>query len=131
LTGASIGDWKTATARPLRILIPGGYYHVTAWGNERKAIFKYAWDRSALIEKLRGSLAIYQVELHAYVVMSNHFHLMGATPKGNLSEFMKHPNISTTAYNRRHRRVGHLYQGRYKAIVIDQDNYLRIPCTKP
>jgi hypothetical protein len=57
--------------------------------------------------------------------MSNHFHLMVATPKGNLSEFMRHFNISyTAAYNRRHKRVGHLYQGRYKAIVIDQDNYL-------
>ena len=112
-------------ARPLRILIPGGYYHLTCRGNERKAIFKDDRDRSAFIEKLRGSLAIYQVELHAYVLMSNHFHLMVATPKGNLSEFMRHFNISyTAAYNRRHKRVGHLYQGRYKAIVIDQDNYL-------
>lgn len=57
--------------------------------------------------------------------MSNHFHLMVSTPKGNLSEFMRHFNISyTAAFNRRHRRVGHLYQGRYKAIVIDRDNYL-------
>ena len=83
-------------ARPLRILIPGGYYHVTCRGNERKAIFKDDRDRSAFIEKLRGSLAIYQVELHAYVLMSNHFHLMVATPKGNLSEFMRHFNISYT-----------------------------------
>jgi putative transposase len=112
-------------ARPLRILIPGGYYHVTCRGNERKAIFKDDRDRSAFIEKLRVSLAIYHVALHAYVLMSNHFHLLVATPKGNLSEFMRHFNISATAaYNRRHKRVGHLYQGRYKAIVIDQDNYL-------
>jgi putative transposase len=112
-------------ARPLRILIPDGYYHITCRGNQRKAIYKDDTDRSAFIDKLKSSLAIYQVELHAYVLMSNHFHLMVATPKGNLSEFMRHFNISyTAAFNRRHRRVGHLYQGRYKAIVIDRDNYL-------
>lgn len=77
------------------------------------------------LEKLRTSLANYQVDLHAYVLMSNHFHLLVATPKGNLSEFMRHFNISyTAAFNRRHRRVGHLYQGRYKAILVDQDSYL-------
>lgn len=111
--------------RALRILIPGAYYHVTCRGNERKAIFKDDIDRQAFIEKLRGSLVIYQVELHAYVLMSNHFHLMVSTPRGNLSEFMRHFNVSyTSVYNRRHNRVGHLYQGRYKAILIDQDSYL-------
>jgi putative transposase len=63
-------------ARALRILIPEAHYHVTCRGNERKAIFKDDSDREAFLEKLRGSLAIYQVELHAYVLMSNHFHLM-------------------------------------------------------
>lgn len=111
--------------RPLRILIPGGYYHVTCRGNERRAIFRDDRDRALFLEKLRGSLANYDVELHAYVLMDNHFHLLLATPKGNLSEFMRHFNISyTAAFNRRHRRVGHLYQGRYKAILVDQDNYL-------
>jgi putative transposase len=111
--------------RPLRILIPGAFYHVTCRGNDRRAIFKDDRERTAFLEKLRGSLATYQVELHAYVLMDNHFHLMVCTPKGNLSEFMRHFNISyTAAYNRRHRRVGHLYQGRYKAIVIHQDSYL-------
>jgi REP element-mobilizing transposase RayT len=62
------------------------------------------------LEKLCGSLANYAVELHAYVLMSNHFHLLVATTKGNLSAFMRHFNISyTAAFNRRHRRVGHLY----------------------
>jgi len=112
-------------ARALRILIPGAHYHVTCRGNERKAIFRDDIDREAFLEKLRGSLAIYQVELHAYVLMSNHFHLMVSTPRGNLSEFMRHFNVSyTSAYNRRHKRVGHLYQGRYQAILIDQDSYL-------
>ena len=112
-------------ARALRILFPGAHYHVTCRGNDRKAIFSDDSDREALLEKLRGSLAIYQVELHAYVLMSNHFHLMVSTPRGNLSEFMRHFNVSyTSVYNRRHNRVGHLYQGRYKAILIDQDSYL-------
>jgi REP element-mobilizing transposase RayT len=112
-------------ARALRILIPGAYYHVTCRGNERKAIFRDDTDRADFLEKLQGSLAIYQVELHAYVLMSNHFHLMVSTPRGNLSEFMRHFNVSyTSAYNRRHKRVGHLYQGRYKAILIDKDSYL-------
>lgn len=111
--------------RPLRILVPGGYYHVTCRGNDRGAIYRDDRDRSVFLEKLRGSLANYQVELHAYVLMHNHFHLLIATPKGNLSEFMRHFNISyTAAFNRRHRRVGHLYQGRYKAILVDQDSYL-------
>lgn len=111
--------------RPLRILLPGAFYHVTCRGNDRRAIFKDDRDRTVFLETLQGSLATYQVELHAYVLMHNHFHLMVCTPKANLSEFMRHFNISyTAAYNRRHRRVGHLYQGRYKAIVIDQDSYL-------
>jgi len=112
-------------ARALRILIPGGYYHVTCRGNERKSIYKNDTDRSAFIEKLQDSVKIYQVEVHAYVLMSNHFHLIVSTPKGNLSEFMRHFNIRYTAgFNRRHRRIGHLYQGRYRAIIIDRDNYL-------
>jgi REP element-mobilizing transposase RayT len=64
--------------RPLRILIPGGYYHVTCRGNDRRAIYRDDQDRSVFLEKLRGSLANYQVELHAYVLMSNHV-LCGAS----------------------------------------------------
>lgn len=111
--------------RPLRILVPGGFYHVTCRGNDRRAIFRDDRDRAVFLEKLRGSLANYQVDCHAYVLMSNHFHLLVSTPKSNLPEFMRHFNISyTAAFNRRHRRVGHLYQGRYKAILVDQDSYL-------
>ena len=111
--------------RPLRILIPGAFYHVTCRGNDRRAIYRDDQDRSLFLDKLQASLFNYDVELHAYVLMNNHFHLVVATPKGNLSEFMRHFNISYTAsFNRRHRRVGHLYQGRYKAILIDKDNYL-------
>lgn len=77
------------------------------------------------LDKLKTSVGIYEVRVHAYVLMSNHFHMIVETPKGNLSEFMRHFNITyTAAYNRRHNRVGHLYQGRFKAILIDTDNYL-------
>src|SRR5574341_74609 len=112
-------------ARALRIELAGSFYHVTCRGNERKAIYRDDTDRQAFLTKLQDSLRIYQVELHAYVLMDNHFHLMVRTQRGNLSQFMRHFNISyTSLFNRRHRRVGHLYQGRYKAILVDRDNYL-------
>lgn len=112
-------------ARPLRISYPHAFYHVTCRGNERKAIFKDDQDRTVFLEKLQISLDIYGVRLHAYVLMNNHFHLIVETPKGNLSQFMRHFNIVYTgAYNRRHRRVGHLYQGRYKAVLVEKDSYL-------
>ena len=112
-------------ARPLRIAYPNAYYHVTCRGNDRRAIFKDDRDRKVFLEKLRTSLEVYRVKLHAYVLMSNHFHLLVETPSGNLSDFMRHFNISYTgAFNRRHNRMGHLYQGRYRAILIDKDNYL-------
>ncbi|MCD4775836.1 MAG: transposase [Candidatus Aegiribacteria sp.] len=111
--------------RSLRIQYPGAYYHVTCRGNERKLIFADAQDQKALLEKLSLSLEIYNVSLLTYVCMPNHFHLLVTTPDGNLSEFMRHFNISyTSSFNRRHDRVGHLYQGRYKAFLIDSDNYL-------
>jgi REP element-mobilizing transposase RayT len=111
--------------RPLRIQYPGAYYHITCRGNERRSIFADEKDLSLFLEKLALSLEIYNVILLAYVCMRNHFHLIVTTPRGNLSEFMRHFNISyTTAYNHRHHRSGHLYQGRYKAFLIDADNYL-------
>lgn len=112
-------------ARPLRIDYPHAFYHVTCRGNERKDIFKDDHDRSVFLEKLQSSLEIYSVRLHGYVLMGNHFHLIVETPKANLSEFMRHFNVSyTTFYNRRHERVGHLYQGRFKAILVQADSYL-------
>lgn len=112
-------------ARPLRIQYPGAYYHVTCRGNEKRSIFTDSLDQEVFLDKLVLSLDIYNVTLLAYVCMSNHFHLLLTTPEGNLSEFMRHFNISyTSAFNWRHHRVGHLYQGRYKSFLIDADNYL-------
>ncbi len=113
-------------ARPLRIQYENAYYHVTCRGNARQEIFANDQDRSAFLDLLNGSREIYQVEVLGYVLMGNHFHLVVKTPSGNLKEFMRHFNISYTSYfNRRHRRVGHLYQGRYKAFLIDADSYLQ------
>lgn len=111
--------------RPLRIQYPGALYHVTCRGNERKEIFKDDADRQYFLDTLAESMKIYSIRLHSFVLMTNHFHLLVETPLGNLSEFMRHFNITYTGYfNRRHNRVGHLYQGRYKSILVDKDPYL-------
>jgi putative transposase len=82
-------------------------------------------DRHRFLTFLEGSLEIYQVMLHAYVMMTNHFHLLIQTKKANCSEFMRHFNICYTGwFNWRHHRTGNLYQGRYKAFLVDADNYL-------
>lgn len=113
-------------ARQLRIQYPGAYYHVTSRGNERQKIFRDDSDYQTFLEKLATSLDVHNVSLLAYVCMTNHFHLFLITPDGNLSEFMRHFNISyTSAFNRRHKRSGHLYQGRYKAFLVDADAYLK------
>lgn len=113
-------------ARQLRIQYPGAYYHVTSRGNERQKIFRDDSDYQTFLEKLAASLDVHNVSLLAYVCMTNHFHLFLTTPDGNLSEFMRHFNITyTSAFNRRHKRSGHLYQGRYKAFLVDVDAYLK------
>ena len=114
-------------ARPLRIQYPGAFYHVTCRGNERQDIFKDDTDRYRFIQILSQSLDSYTVKLHSYVLMSNHFHLLVETPLGNLAELMRKFNITYTGYyNRRHARVGHLYQGRYKSILVERDAYLTV-----
>jgi REP element-mobilizing transposase RayT len=113
-------------ARQLRIQYPGAYYHVTSRGNEQQDIYRDPADYDMFLNKLAESLDIYNVSLLAYVCMINHFHLFLTTPDGNLSEFMRHFNISyTSVFNRRYKRSGHLYQGRYKSFLIDADNYLK------
>jgi REP element-mobilizing transposase RayT len=113
-------------ARPLRIQFENAYYHVTCRGNARQSIFSTDADRLAFLDLLGRSSEVYRTEVLAYVLMSNHFHLLVKTPLGNLQEFMRHFNISYTAFfNRRHRRSGHLYQGRYHSLLIDADHYLK------
>ena len=112
-------------ARPLRIEYPGAWYHVTCRGNEKRNIFRDDSDRGKLLEILSANLKLYGIELLAYVLMQNHFHLLLMTPEANLRKFMQRFNTTYTVYfNRRHRRSGHLFQGRYKAILIEKDEYL-------
>lgn len=112
-------------ARQLRIQYPGAYYHITCRGNERKKIFLDDDDRRRFLYLLEESLETYQALLYAYVLMDNHFHLVVQTMRANLSEFMRRFNICYTGwFNYHHNRCGHLYQGRYKALLVDADNYL-------
>ena len=111
-------------ARPLRIEYPGAFYHVTSRGNEQKDIFKSDIDREKFLSYLVSAGEKYGAEIHAYCLMTNHYHLILETPLGNLSLIMKHINSSYTSYfNIKHKRVGHLLQGRYKAILVQADAY--------
>ena len=111
-------------ARPLRIEYPGAWYHVTARGNARQRIYTDAKDFQAFLELLGKLSDRYHWRCHAYCLMSNHYHLLLETPDANLSVGMRQLNgIYTQAFNRRHRKVGHLFQGRYHAILVDKDRY--------
>jgi len=96
-------------------------------GNNREAVFEDDVDRSRFLELLSGYKEKLAFRLHAYVLMTNHFHLLIESGKVPLSRVMQMQNSTYTQYfNRRHERVGHVFQGRYKAIVIDQDAYLAL-----
>ena len=111
-------------SRPLRIEYPGAFYHATSRGNERKEIFKSDGDREKFLFYLASAAERYGALFHAYCLMTNHYHLMIETPQGNLSQIMKHINNSyTNYYNVKHKRAGHLLQGRYKAILVEADTY--------
>lgn len=107
-------------ARPVRIEILSGWYHITARGNERRAIFREDADRQRFVELLGEWVERFGLRLHAYVLMDNHYHLLVETPQANLSQAMQWLQVSYTVwFNRRHRRAGHLFQGRYKAILVE------------
>lgn len=112
-------------ARPLRLEFPGALYHVTARGNERKPIFRDEQDRRRFLERLAQVARMHALVVHAYVLMRNHYHLLVETPAANLARAMRQlGGTYTQDFNRRHRRAGHLFQGRYKAILVDKDAYL-------
>jgi REP element-mobilizing transposase RayT len=111
-------------ARPLRIEYPGAFYHITSRGNERKNIFKNEYDFKKFLEYLEAANKRYRAVIHSYCLMSNHYHLLIETPLGNLSQIVRHINGSyTTYFNTKRQRAGHLFQGRYKAILIEADEY--------
>ncbi len=112
-------------ARPLRIKYPGAIYHVIARGNALQPIFSDDFDRLTFIDLLGSSFERYHWLCHAYCLMDNHYHLLVETPEGNLSEGMRQINgVYTRKFNRRHHRSGHLFQGRFRAIIVERDHYL-------
>jgi REP element-mobilizing transposase RayT len=112
-------------ARPLRVEYPGACYHITSRGNARQAIFRDDADREILLRILGEAVKRFGWELHAYCLMGNHYHLLVQTPVPNLARGMKQVNgVYTQRFNRRHERVGHLFQGRYGAILVEREAYL-------
>lgn len=112
-------------ARPLRIQYPGAWYHVTCRGNARANIFRGDKDRRKFLALLEESTRDFSVEVHCYCLLGNHFHLLVKTPLANLDRFMHQFNTAYSVFfNWKHKRVGHLYQGRYKAILVEADNHL-------
>lgn len=115
--------------RPLRIEYPGAIYHLTSRGNEKKAVFKDDQDRINFLNALQHVNKRYHWICHAYCLMGNHYHLLIETPDGNLSQGMRQLNgVYTQIFNKRHRRAGHLFQGRYKSILIQKDGHLLDVC---
>ena len=111
-------------ARPIRIESAGALYHVIVRGNERKAVFRDDGDRNDYLGRLGHYGEKFGFRLLAYCLMDNHVHLAIETGKAPLSRIMAGLQSSYTQYfNRRHKRVGHLFQGRYKAFLIQRDRY--------
>ena len=116
-------------ARPLRLEFPGAIYHLTGRGNARQKIFFSDADRQLFLDTLAAVVGRYGWICHAYCLMANHYHLLVETSKPNLSLGMRQLNgIYTQAFNRRHQRVGHLFQGRFKAILVEEESYLLELC---
>lgn len=116
-------------ARPLRIEYEGAVYHITSRGNARRSIYKDEEDRRIFLNTLHKANQRYNWLCYAYCLMNNHYHLVIETPDGNLSKGMRQLNgVYTQAFNRRYKRVGHILQGRYKAILIQKDSHLLEVC---
>jgi REP element-mobilizing transposase RayT len=116
-------------ARPLRVEYPGAVYHVTTRGNARNKIFSDDQDRLGFLAVIEAVVKRFNWLCHAYCLMDNHYHLVIETPDANLSTGMRQLNgIYTQKYNRRHATPGHIFQGRFKAILVDKDNYLLELC---
>ncbi|MGH7256385.1 MAG: REP-associated tyrosine transposase [Nitrospirales bacterium] len=116
-------------ARPLRLEFPGAVYHLTSRGNARQRIVRDEADRAAFLTPLGQVVDRFGWRCYAFCLMDNHYHLLVETPQANLSWGMRQLNgVYTQAFNRRHRRVGHLFQGRFKAILVEKEAYLLELC---
>ena len=112
-------------ARPLRLELAGALYHITSRGDEREDIFLSDDDRLAWLDTLAEVCKRFNWVCHAYCQMTHHYHLLIETPDANLSKGMRQLNgVYTQRFNRSHARVGHVFQGRFKAILVHKDRYL-------
>jgi len=111
--------------RPLRIEFENAVYHITSRGNERKKIYRDDGDKEKFLELLEDYKNRYNFLIHCFVLMDNHYHLVIETLRPNLIKIMHGLNSGYTGYfNKKYKRSGHLFQGRYKAIIVDKENYL-------
>ncbi|MDZ7662082.1 MAG: transposase [Thiohalophilus sp.] len=112
-------------ARPLRIEFAGALYHITSRGDRQEEIYLDDADRQTFLDILADVCDRFNWAVHAYCLMSNHYHLLVETPDANLASGMRQLNgVYTQRTNRRHHRVGHVFQGRYTAIIVQKENYL-------
>jgi len=112
-------------ARPLRIEYSGAVYHVTSRGNGGNNIYQDDQDRKTFLNVLAEVVKKCNWYCHAYCLMGNHYHLLIETPEANLSYGMRQLNgVYTQRYNKKHKNIGHIFQGRFKSILVDKENYL-------
>jgi len=112
-------------ARPIRIEYEAAVYHVTMRGNDRRIVFGDDFDRQRFLAKLAESVTLFEIRLHLYCLMTNHVHLVFGTPRANLSRFMQRLETAyTVTFNHRHKRCGHLFQGRFGSVLVDQDAHM-------
>ncbi len=111
-------------ARPLRIEYPGACYHVMNRGNQRQTVFRADTDYELFLGKLADLAELYRTQILCYCLMPTHFHVYMRTPEGNLSRFMQSFLTSfTVSLNRRRGDCGHLFQGRFKAQLVERERY--------
>jgi putative transposase len=116
-------------SRPLRIEFPGALYHLTSRGDRREPIYRDDDDRRCHLAVLAEACARFNADVLAYCLMGNHYHLVLQAHDGRLSALMRHlDSVYTQSFNRRHGLVGHLFQGRFKSVLVDRESYLVALC---
>ena len=115
--------------RPLRSFEPGGFYHVTARGNDKHDIVVDDHDRRAFVVRLARTAVRFGVHVHAWCLMTNHYHLVVEAPTGEVSRAIQYLNGTyATYFNERHERTGHLFSGRFRATALEDGRHLEAAC---
>lgn len=116
-------------ARPIRLDMPNSFYHVLSRGNERREIFFDEKDYNKFLEIIGRTVERFKIEVHAYVLMPNHFHLLLRTKEANLSKAIQWLGVSYSVwFNKKHKRSGHLFQGRFKSFLVENEKYFAAMC---